>query len=113
MKEDKTMKIGERIKCLRESKGMSQRSLAEAIHVSPSFMNRMENGSSTPSIEYICNIAKVLDVTPQDVLCDIFVYTDDDSTAEQIKTIVEKFSPDRQLILLDTLKLIASRLDLL
>lgn len=105
------MEIGERIRCLRESKQMKQNELANGIHVSPSFMNRLENGSSTPSIEHICNIAKVLDVTPQDILCDIFVYPDETSTSEQIKILVERFSPERQSALLDTLKFIAERLD--
>lgn len=40
------MKVGERIKLLRESKNMSQRDLADSIHVSTSFLCRIENGSS-------------------------------------------------------------------
>ena len=67
------MQIGERIRCLRISKGLTQYDLAQAIHISSSFMNRIEKGSSTVSIEYVCSIANALDVTPQDILCDIFV----------------------------------------
>ena len=66
------MQIGERIRCLRISKGLTQYDLAQAIHISSSFMNRIEKGSSTVSIEYVCSIANALDVTPQDILCDIF-----------------------------------------
>ena len=65
------MQIGERIRCLRISKGLTQYDLAQAIHISSSFMNRIEKGSSTVSIEYVCSIANALDVTPQDILCDI------------------------------------------
>ena len=35
------MTIGERIKYLRESQGMTQKKLADSIHVSASLMNRM------------------------------------------------------------------------
>ena len=51
------MQIGERIRCLRISKGLTQYDLAQAIHISSSFMNRIEKGSSTVSIEYVCSIA--------------------------------------------------------
>ncbi|MEQ2036881.1 helix-turn-helix domain-containing protein [Mediterraneibacter gnavus] len=39
------MQIGERIRCLRISKGLTQYDLAQAIHISSSFMNRIEKGS--------------------------------------------------------------------
>ena len=80
------MQIGERIRCLRISKGLTQYDLAQAIHISSSFMNRIEKGSSTVSIEYVCSIANALDVTPQDILCDIFVTPETASISEQIKT---------------------------
>ena len=38
------MQIGERIRCLRISKGLTQYDLAQAIHISSSFMNRIEKG---------------------------------------------------------------------
>ena len=53
------MQIGERIRCLRISKGLTQYDLAQAIHISSSFMNRIEKGSSTVSIEYVCSIANL------------------------------------------------------
>lgn len=34
-------------------------------------VNRIEKGSSTVSIEYVCSIAKALNVTPQDILCSL------------------------------------------
>lgn len=106
------MKIGERIRLIRQSKGITQSDLANAIHVTPSFMNHIEQGSSVPALEHICNIANALQVTPQEILCDIFVYPKDNpSTSEKIKITVEKFLPQHQLILLEVLELLASRLD--
>lgn len=106
------MEIGERIRYLRESRHMTQKKLADSIHISPSFMNRIEQGSSSASLDCICSIAKALEVTPQDILCDIFVYPDENSSIpEKIKITVEKFSPEKQQVLLDTLKFLSSRLD--
>ena len=45
------MTIGERIKYLRESQGMTQKKLADSIHVSASLMNRIEKGSSNPNLD--------------------------------------------------------------
>lgn len=105
------MKVGERIKYIRESKNITQKKLADSIHISPSFMNRMEKGSSPVSLECVCSIANALEVTPQAILCDIFIYPDEDSSiSEKIKITVEKFPPDRQQEFLDVLTLLASRL---
>ena len=104
------MNIGERIKSIRESKNISQRELADTIHISPSFLCRIENGSSMPNIECICSISTALNCTPQDILCDIFEYPQEISISDKIKIIVEQFPIEQQLILLETLQLISSRL---
>lgn len=104
------MEIGERIRFIRNSKGMTQRALAYAIHVTPSFINHIEKGISTPSLEHICNIANALKVTPQDVLCDIFVFPETDcSISEKIKHTAEKLPIDKQQEILDVLEFLVSR----
>lgn len=106
------MEIGERIKYLRESQGMTQKKLADSIHISSSLMNRIEKGSSNPSLECICNIANALQLAPQDILCDIFVYPDKElTTSEQIKIVVEKFPLKRQEKFLEVLKFLSSHLN--
>lgn len=47
------MKIGERIRYVRNSKNITQSTLANSIHISPSFMNRIEDGSSEPYIYHL------------------------------------------------------------
>ena len=104
------MEIGEHIRLIRNSKGITQRALAYAIHVTPSFMNHIEKGISSPSLEHICNIANALEVTPQDVLCDLFVFPETDcSIPEKIKHTVEKLPIDKQQELLDVLEFLVSR----
>lgn len=104
------MKIGERIRDIRISKGMTQAALADAIHVSSSFLCRIENDSSIPSIDYVCVIAEALDVTPQEILCDIFTYPENLPTPEKIKHLVEKLPYDKQILVLETLEFLYPKL---
>lgn len=76
-------------------------------------VNRIEKGSSTVSIEYVCSIANALDVTSQDILCDILVTPETASISEQIKLLSEKLPPDKQLLLLNTLEFIMIQSNLL
>lgn len=106
------MEIGSRIKSIRESKQMSQKKLADSIHVSPSLINRIEKGTATVSLEIVCTIAEALHVTPQDILCDIFVYPEEKegSIAEQAKFLIEKLPIQKQKEILSILKFIHSSL---
>lgn len=104
------MTIGERIRSIRESKGMTQNTLADMIHVSPSYISRIENSSSNLSIAYVCTIAEALGVTPQDILRDIFVPSDSITTSEKIKLVVEQLPQRNQELLLETLEFLSSRL---
>lgn len=104
------MTIGERIRYVRNSKNITQSALADSIHISPSFMNRIENGSSMPSIDTVCAIADALHSSPQELLCDIFVYPDDTSASERIKNIVEQLPAEKQQLVLETLEFLLPRL---
>lgn len=55
------MNIGEEIKSLRESKGISQKDFANMIHITSGYLSRIENGSSHPSYDTILNIYDALD----------------------------------------------------
>lgn len=105
------MTIGERIRYIRESKGITQNTLAESVHVTSSYISRIEHGSSTPTLELIQSIAKALDSPVQDILCDLFSYPAEVTVSEKIKIIVEQFSPETQQLLLDTLEYLSTRLE--
>ena len=65
-------KVGARIRYFREQQGIKQKELAQDIHVSPSFLNRIEKGTVRLTLDYICSICDVLNINPRDVLCDIW-----------------------------------------
>ena len=57
------MKLYEKIKNLRTSKGLSQAELAEKIELSHGHITRLETGKFNPSIEVLKKIADLFDVT--------------------------------------------------
>ena len=57
-------------------------------------MSRIENGLSSLTLDFVCEIADALRVTRQEVL-DVFTYTKDDSIpiSKKIEINIQKFSP--------------------
>ena len=55
-------KVGKRLKALRESIGISQVEMAEAVGSTQSSINRYENGQSTPPVELLRRYADYFDV---------------------------------------------------
>ncbi len=56
-----------RIRDIRERSGLSQAALARRLQISRSYLNRIENGKSNPSITMAVRIAKALNVTLNDI----------------------------------------------
>lgn len=48
---------GKRIKAIRETKGMTQMKFAEKLNISRSYMNKIEKGTKTASIDLLIEIA--------------------------------------------------------
>lgn len=61
-------KIGERIRFYRESKMLKQNYVASKIGISNSHMSNIETGKTKPSLEIICAISRVLEVTIDELL---------------------------------------------
>ncbi len=60
--------IGQNIRDARTSKGLNIDELAEHIDVSESFLGLVERGNSGISVENVINIAKVLNISTDDIL---------------------------------------------
>ncbi len=60
--------IGNRISRLRKEKGMSQEALAEKIGVSSQAVSKWENDQSCPDISLLPQLAKLLDMTVDELL---------------------------------------------
>ncbi len=55
--------IGANVRRLRKERGLTQEQLAEKVGISAVFMNRIEQGHSSPSSEVLFSLADVLSVT--------------------------------------------------
>ena len=57
------MKFPERLKAIRDSRGITQRHLSEVLNITISTISHYENGTREPSIEILIQMAEVLNVS--------------------------------------------------
>ena len=60
--------MGERIKNLRKVKGLTQQQLAEITNLSQSYISAIEQGTKTPTLFTLDQIARALGVDSLDIL---------------------------------------------
>ncbi len=60
--------ISENIKNLRVKKGLTQKDLAEKLHVTSQAVSRWEKGDVEPSVDTIINMAKIFEVTTDEIM---------------------------------------------
>lgn len=57
------MTIGERIVFLREERGVSQKELAQSLHITAATLSRYENDIYQPKLEFLCEMCRVLNTS--------------------------------------------------
>lgn len=62
------MSVGENIKYIRQSRGLSQAQLTERIGITQATMSLIEKGIRNPSLQTAAEIARVLEVRIEDLL---------------------------------------------
>lgn len=62
------IRIGERIKKLRQNKGMSQQTLADECDIESPNLSRIENGNTNPTIKSLWKISNALGVKLKDLV---------------------------------------------
>lgn len=62
--------IGKRIRKNRLDRGITQEALAERVHISIPHVSRIENGSSSPSLQTLVDICNALDITIDSLMQD-------------------------------------------
>ena len=66
-----TIKITEQIAFLRKQKGLTQEELANALGVTNQAVSKWENGTSDPSTSNLIAIAKVFQISPEELLQEV------------------------------------------
>lgn len=69
MKDIDMVKIGQRIKELRNDCELTQKELAQLIGVAQNTITQYENGSTKPSLEVLVKLADALNATTDYILC--------------------------------------------
>lgn len=94
------MLIGDRIREVRKSKGLTQEQLAEKADMSVNFLGEIERNQKLPGLYIFTNIITALDISADYILRDVLpsgkCYVDD----ETIKRL-EKVSPKHRKIIND------------
>jgi transcriptional regulator with XRE-family HTH domain len=60
--------VGEKIRTLRKTAGLSQEVLAERCGIFRTYLSRIESGSANPSLVVLVTLAKALNVEPHVLL---------------------------------------------
>lgn len=68
--EDQVYTWGRRIRAFRKLKRMTQKELAEALHVSVSVLGAIERGDRPASSQFMAEVAKALSVDLDELLAD-------------------------------------------
>lgn len=79
------MKLGEKIKQLRKSKGISQEELASMLKINRNYLSRIETGKSEPTSSILKHVAEIFSIDLNSLL-DI---TDEDKNTDKVKYIVD------------------------
>ena len=92
--------IAERIKLLRESKGISQNQLAAMLHLSRSSVSAWEKGLNVPSTQVLPDLSQILEVSIDCLLniedaAMISVKGLDDSEISLLVSIADKFRENK------------------
>ncbi len=80
-KQSERLRLGERIREMREASGLSQQDLAERASVTRPYLSNLERGQSSPTVDLIVRIAKALNQTPSELL-DHFEMSDPELVAD-------------------------------
>lgn len=68
---DICVKLGRRVRLLRDSKGISQEFLANHADINRVNLSRIENGKADPTLRTLRAIAHVLDLTVSELLSEL------------------------------------------
>lgn len=74
-----TIKVGNKIKILREEAALSAKNLANKVGIDPSQISKIEKGASNPSLDTLARICQALNIS----LSDFFAESDLELNHEQ------------------------------
>ena len=95
--------IGQRIRKIRKAHGLSQEQLAEGVNISTTHMSHIETGNTKLSLMVLVDIARVLEVSTDELLSDGASYTTG-TALEEIAAVMEQCSAKEAKIITELVK---------
>jgi transcriptional regulator with XRE-family HTH domain len=92
--------IGQKVKSLRERRGLTQERLAELAELSPTYISHIERGSKNVSLNALMRLADALEVPVERLLCDSCP-TDRNAFLPEVQALLADCSPHERCILLE------------
>lgn len=98
--------IGERIKNIRKSIGMTQETLAEKIDVATAFMSRVERGYAQINLKRLAQISTVLNVPIERIITGTTTKSDNYLDNELYEVLI-KCTPEKQRLIYNIAKIVS------
>lgn len=99
-----TSQIGERLRSLRLSAGLTQEGLAERADLHTTYIGQLERGEKNATIETVCKLADALNVPAARLFAHLPGPAGQPSPAEEIYQLVQECPPREQQALLVLLR---------
>lgn len=100
--------LGGRIRSAREEKHLTQEQLGEICSLSTAHIGHIERGTRTPSVETLCTIAKVLNVSLDKLLFDSF---DNDNVFVHLSSVLKDKDPEKVRRFITMITAMAEKID--
>jgi transcriptional regulator with XRE-family HTH domain len=104
------MKVGHKIREIRETKKLSQESMAEALGLSVNGYGKIERNEVDINIERLQQIAKTLDIAPEDVLKDTNPVFNNYGTNQNNFSVIYEYSAKIEKLYEDKIKLLEEKI---
>lgn len=98
-------RIGKRIKQCRERLGLTQEQFAEKTGLTTNYISSIERGASFPRCEKLIIILNGLEVSADDIFCDVVIQSTE-SKASKLSKDLESLSPEAQKRILQMVALL-------
>lgn len=97
-------KIGQTIRAIRKSKGVSLKLLSDTTELSSNFLGDIERGIKNPSIQTLLTVCNALKTSPDEVLYQYINIANEDDKLTTIKNEIQELNPDQKEIIINIIK---------
>jgi transcriptional regulator with XRE-family HTH domain len=95
--------LGERIRCIRKDRGLTQNYLAEQVGIEPSNISHIERAVSKVGLGTLVKIANVFECSVDDLLCDS-IHSEREAFENQLVELSKDCTPKELRMMIDMVR---------